>query len=215
MELSTWLLYVSVISLLIFSPGPSTLLCVSDGLKFGKKKSIPTVLGGAIAALVLMTLSASGLGAILVASETLFLIIKLCGALYLIFLGWSAWKEGGTSVKINPLQPNNPLNYSLLTLFQKGFMVGISNPKDLLFFIALFPSFMNTDLPAFEQFTVLAATWFIIDCTAMFMYAGLGSKISPWLANTSNMSMVNRAVGGVFITLGTALAVSVGMSKKI
>ena len=75
MELSTWLLYVSVISLLIFSPGPSTLLCVSDGLKFGKKKSIPTVLGGAIAALVLMTLSASGLGAILVASETLFLII--------------------------------------------------------------------------------------------------------------------------------------------
>ena len=55
MELNTWLLYISVISLLILSPGPSALLCISDGLKFGNKKAIPTILGGAIAALVLMS----------------------------------------------------------------------------------------------------------------------------------------------------------------
>jgi len=59
MELSTWLLYISVISILLISPGPSALLCVSDGLKFGNKKTIPTVLGGASAALVLMSISLS------------------------------------------------------------------------------------------------------------------------------------------------------------
>ena len=93
MELATWLVYLSVISLLIFSPGPSALLCVSDGLKFGNKKTIPTIIGGAIAALVLMSISAAGLGAILVASKTLFFTIKMLGALYLIYLGYNTWKE--------------------------------------------------------------------------------------------------------------------------
>jgi homoserine/homoserine lactone efflux protein len=92
-------------------------------------------------------------------------------------------------------------------------MVGISNPKDLLFFIALFPGFMSVDLPQFEQYIILACTWFFIDCVSMFMYAGLGSKISPWISNNSNL--VNRTVGGIFIVLGAALAVSSGISKKV
>lgn len=215
MELSTWLLYVSIISILIFSPGPSALLCISDGLKFGKKKSIPTVLGGAIAALVLMTISASGLGAILVVSETLFFFIKIVGALYLIYLGWTSWKGGDIKTPNNVMNESNLASYSSYSLFRKGFMVGVSNPKDLLFFIALFPSFMNTDLPQLNQFLVLAFTWLCIDCVSMSMYAGLGSKISPWLSKTRNMIMVNRAVGGVFIVLGSALAVSTGLDKKI
>ena len=215
MELNTWLLYIGVISILIFSPGPSTLLCVSDGLKFGKKKAISTVLGGAIAALVLMTISASGLGAILVASETLFLIIKLVGALYLIYLGWTTWKNSSIKIESNTITENKLVSYSFNSLFRKGFMVGISNPKDLLFFIALFPSFMNTDLPQMEQYIVLACTWFIIDCVSMFMYAALGSNISPWLSKTNNINLLNRATGSVFMVLGSALAVSTGIGKKI
>ena len=215
MELSTWFLYISVISILILSPGPSTLLCVSDGLKFGKKKSIATVLGGAVAALILMTISASGLGAVLAASEKLFFVIKIVGAGYLIYLGCNAWKEGKIQTSDNDTTVSKIESHSTYSLFRRGFMVGISNPKDLLFFIALFPSFLNTDLPLFEQYTVLAVTWFCIDCTSMFMYAGLGSKISPWLSKTKNINLVNRTVGGVFIILGSALAVSTGMDKKI
>ena len=215
MDLSTWLLYISVISILLFSPGPSCLLCISDGLKFGKKKSIPTVLGGAIAALVLMTISASGLGAILVASEALFFIIKLVGAVYLVYLGWTAWKEGSIKIPKNSMNESDLANYSSYLLFRRAFIVGVSNPKDLLFFIALFPSFINTGSPQAEQFIVLAFTWFCIDCAAMSMYAGLGSKISPWLSKSSNMNLVNRAIGGVFIVLGSALAISTGLAKKI
>jgi len=225
MDLSTWLVYVSVISVLIFSPGPSALLCISDGVKFGNKKTIPTIIGGAIAALLLMTISAVGLGAILTASETLFYVIKLLGAGYLIYLGWSAWREGALSKSLEvPSQPQSELNanvkghqpitYSVYALFQKGFLVGISNPKDLLFFIALFPSFMHADLPQVDQYIVLASTWFFIDCTSMFMYAGLGSKISPLLKKPSTMTLVNRTVGSVFMLLGSALAISTGTSRK-
>jgi len=214
MEFSTWLLYVSVIGILIFSPGPSALLCVSDGLKYGNKKTIPTILGGAVAALVLMSISAAGLGAILIASETLFFAIKLIGAIYLIYLGWITWKEGGLNIQTSENPDDHIIHYSLFSLLRKGFMVGISNPKDLIFFIALFPSFMNADLPQTEQYMVLACTWFIIDCTSMFMYAGLGSKISPWLSQAKTMILVNRTVGSLFILLGSALAISTGLSKK-
>lgn len=227
MDLSTWLVYVSVISVLIFSPGPSALLCISDGVKFGNKKTIPTIIGGAIAALLLMTISAVGLGAILTASETLFFVIKLLGAGYLIYLGVSAWREGALSksleVQVQPqpqseldgnVKGHQPITYSVYTLFQKGFLVGISNPKDLLFFIALFPSFMHADLPQVDQYIVLASTWFFIDCTSMFMYAGLGSKISPLLKKPSTMTLVNRTVGSVFMLLGSALAISTGISRK-
>lgn len=212
MELTTWLVYLSVISLLIFSPGPSALLCVSDGLKFGNKKTIPTIIGGAIAALVLMSISAAGLGAILVASKTLFFTIKMLGALYLIYLGHSTWKESSIKLDDYVKTQHTLLDYSFWSLFRKGFMVGISNPKDLLFFIALFPSFMNADLPQTSQYLMLAGTWFVIDCTSMFMYAGLGSKISPWLSQPKTMTIVNRSVGGVFVVLGSVLAISTGIA---
>ncbi|MBB1273249.1 LysE family translocator [Psychromonas sp. SR45-3] len=214
MEWSTWFVYISVISILIFSPGPSALLCISDGVKFGNKKTIPTIIGGAIAALILMSISAVGLGAILAASEHLFFVIKMIGALYLIYLGWSAWKEGKIDLPSETAIDTKLVSYSSVTLFRKGFMVGISNPKDLLFFIALFPSFMDAQLPQVEQYIVLASTWFLIDCSSMFMYAGLGSKISPLLAKPRTMSFVNRTVGSVFIVLGGALAASAGFDKK-
>ena len=215
MELSTWLLYISVIGILLLSPGPSALLCVSDGLKFGNKKSVPTILGGATAALLLMSISAIGLGAVLAASETLFMVIKLAGALYLIFLGWTAWREGGINIESKPSNKNSLVSYSPYLRFRKGFMVGISNPKDLLFFIALFPSFMNAALPPVEQYMVLASTWFILDCSSMFLYVALGSKVSPFLSKPRNMNIVNRTVGSVFIFFGGALALSAGISKKI
>ena len=220
MELSTWLVYISVISILIFSPGPSALLCISDGVKFGNKKTIPTILGGAIAALLLMTISAVGLGAILAASGTLFFIIKLLGAGYLIFLGWSAWKDDGHEKKLGNNHDSNTIitsplyAYSSIALFKKGFMVGISNPKDLLFFIALFPSFINAELPPIEQYTILALTWFVIDCTSMFIYAGIGAKAGPLLANSNIMKIVNRSVGSLFIVLGSILAISTGLKEK-
>ena len=214
MELSAWLVYVSVISLLLFSPGPSALLCISDGVKFGYKKAIPTILGGALSALLLMSISAVGLGAILAASETLFLIIKMLGAVYLIYLGWHAWREGAFNMPSTSNNSYTPLLYSPYKLFKKSFMVGISNPKDLLFFIALFPSFMNSETAQLPQYIILASTWFFLEYLFMSIYTGLGAKMSSFFANPRPMRWINRTLGSVFISLGSMLAVSAILSKK-
>ncbi len=90
MELTVWLAYVSVIIALITFPGPVALLCMDHGLRNGRRRSFATVVGGAAASLVLMALSSLGLGAALAASETGFLVLKIIGALYLIYLGIQA-----------------------------------------------------------------------------------------------------------------------------
>jgi threonine/homoserine/homoserine lactone efflux protein len=193
---------------------------MSDGIKFGNKKTLPTILGGAIAALLLMSLSAVGLGAILVASKTLFFIIKILGAGYLIYLGWHAWRDKVCTIDplatppINNSAVDSFAHYSGVALFRKGFMVGISNPKDLLFFIALFPSFMHAELPQATQYLVLASTWFVLDCTAMFVYAGLGTKARPFLTSARAMRVVNRTAGSLFILLGSMLVISTGLKNK-
>ena len=209
MEFNAWLIYLGVISAIIFLPGPSALLCMSHGLQHGRIKAIATVVGGAVAAMILMSISIIGLGAVLEASETIFLIIKLIGASYLIYLGVSAWKS--SFAKSNFLKAENDIDYSkhsFFSLFQKGFLVGISNPKDLLFFAALLPSFIDNDLSPLAQYATLAGTWFVVDVSAMYLYASLGCKVSPWFAKPRNIKLFERTTGSIFIATGSALIAS-------
>ena len=207
MEFNSWLLYLGVISAIIFLPGPSALLCMSHGLKFGATKAIATAVGGAVAASILMTISILGLGAVLAASAITFLVIKLLGAAYLIFLGFSAWRDSYKR-EVSKSHDVNIKEMSVTALFRKGFLVGISNPKDLLFFAALLPSFIDNQAPQLAQYLALTVTWFVVDVSAMFMYAGLGSKVSPWFAKAKNIKFFERTTGSIFILTGGALIAS-------
>jgi len=213
MEFSTWLIYLGVISAVIFTPGPSALLCMSHGLKHGAAKSLATAVGGAVAASILMTISIVGLGAVLAASETAFLVVKVVGASYLIYLGFSAWKNSYSHSDAHPSEAervktdisHDPIS----SLFRKGFLVGISNPKDILFFAALLPSFIDSGTSqAVAQYLALTGTWFIVDVSGMFMYASLGSKISSWFEKARNLKIFERITGSFFILMGGALIAS-------
>lgn len=207
MDANVWLMYVAVISVLIAVPGPSALLCLSHGLKFGPSKAVGSILGGLASAFCLMTLSAFGLGALLAASETAFIILKYLGATYLIVLGILMWRDA----KSHSLpQSEAPLEVSVtrFALFKKGFMVGISNPKDLLFFAALFPNFMNVDQPQIPQFITLAITWITIEFLIMATYANLGKSVNVLLSNPRILTIFNRITAGIFIVVGGALGVS-------
>jgi homoserine/homoserine lactone efflux protein len=207
MEVHLWLAYVSVVGILIFIPGPSAFLCLSHGLTHGKLRTIFTVLGGAVASLLLMSISISGLGAILAASEQAFFIIRITGAVYLIYLGVSYWNQGSFRAN-HKIHIENDKTGSSFSLFKKGFLVGVSNPKDLLFFAALFPGFINTQSSQVEQYLILALTWFTIDFCAMFMYANLGNKASSLFSKPTTIQIFNRASGGFYFTTGSTLALS-------
>lgn len=205
MELTTWLTYVGVIISLIAFPGPVALLCASHGRRHGHRRALSTVLGGALAALIMMVASALGLGAILAASKTAFLILKYVGGLYLIYLGIQSWRApvDVPQWEVNDAVPSGPKSYS--QLFRTGFTVGISNPKDLLFFAALFPGFIAIDQPQGLQFAILAITWLVIDTTLMSMYSRVGEKVGRWFHQPHHVRWFNRVTGGLFITAGGAL----------
>ncbi|GAB7258756.1 LysE family translocator [Dickeya ananatis] len=206
MTLHLWLVYLGVITVLIAVPGPSALLSMTHGLRYGQRRALATILGGATGSLLLMTASALGLGAVLAASATAFLVLKVVGALYLIWLGISAWRT-----QENTLTPSSEVEESApgaLGLYRRGFMVGVSNPKDILFFAALFPNFVDTGAPQAMQFALLALTWAVLDCSIMFTYACMGSRVSTLFAHPRRLRLFNRATGTLFIFAGSALVAS-------
>ena len=207
MDTLTWLTYVGVIFALIIFPGPVALLCTHHGLKFGRQRTTATVLGGTFASLILMTISSLGLGAILTASESAFYILKLIGGAYLIYLGIAAWRDS-SGIDIHCPSTASNQHVPIKPLFRRGFMVGISNPKDLLFFAALFPNFIDVSQPQLIQFVILAVTWGVIDFILMSIYAGLGSSISRWFQSPRRYKRFNRATGGLFIAAGGTLMAS-------
>lgn len=206
MELVTWLTYPGVITALIAFPGPVALLCASHGLKHGHRRALSTVTGGALAALMMMACSALGLGAILATSETAFLILKFVGGAYLIWLGIQSWRAPAEATQWVATDEHTELAlHTPWKLFRTGFTVGISNPKDLLFFAALFPGFIALDQPQVPQFTILAVTWLVVDTTLMSLYSTLGAQAGRWFQHAHHVRWFNRITGSLFITAGSAL----------
>ncbi|MFK8257928.1 LysE family translocator [Erwinia sp. AnSW2-5] len=206
MTLQLWLAYTGVIAALIAIPGPSALISMTHGLRYGRKQALATVTGGVLAAMMLMTASALGLGAILAASTTAFTVLKVVGAAYLIWLGIAAWRDNSEPTAVSATELEEAPG--ALRLFRKGFMVGISNPKDLLFFAALFPNFVDASQPHAAQFATLAITWAVLDLSIMFSYACAGRRLSGVFSNARRLRILNRSTGSLFVFAGGALAIS-------
>lgn len=207
MPLNHWLLFTTVVLGVVVMPGPAAALCLSHGVAHGRLRTLVTVLGLVLSSLVLIVLSVAGLGAVLASSALLFDVIKYVGAAYLIYLGVSIWRSrpgdalAGSTAATVPVQPA-PLGKLLRT----GFLVGISNPKDLLFFGALFPQFIDPNVPLLGQAALLGATWCIVAFAVMSIYAAVGAKLARRVDALNARGLLNRITGGVFIAAGGALA---------
>ena len=205
MELTFWLSYVAMISTLIAFPGPSSLLITMHGYQHGFKRSNYTIVANLIGSLVLMILSALGLGILISTSETLFSIVKYLGAAYLIYIGIKTWRKSAVIANKNN-GSNNSKNESACSMFKQGFFTGISNPKDLVFFAALFPVFINSDQPILGQFLVLMFTWLIIDYIIKVVYSLTGKRINKQFSSSTFVTIFNSITGAMFIVAGLALA---------
>lgn len=218
MSLNLWLLYVSLAAAVIVSPGPSALLCVSHAVSHGTRKTLATIAGGITASMTLMTLSALGLGAVIAASDAWFQAIKWAGAAYLLYLGAAAWRSSRVQQAPQTLAPENEsmdaatppaqadTGGSPWKLYRKGFMVGIGNPKDLLFFSALFPQFMDASAPIALQMLILGATWTVLDGAIMFTYALCGAQVMARWGRGGAGPWFHRVTGGAFIAAAGVLA---------
>ncbi len=205
MDILTWLAYSGVITALIAFPGPSSMLISLHGYQYGLPQSNITIVGNALGSLVLMALAVIGLGAVLSSSHIAFQIAKGIGALYLIYLGIKTWKQSSPDLTL-PGAKENALKISSISLLSKGFFTGISNPKDLIFFTALFPVFLKQETSLLPQFITLMATWVSIDYGIKLLYAVTGHSLRKKFTQPSFLNLFNKTAGGCFILMGLGLA---------
>ena len=207
MSLETWLLFSSAALVVILIPGPLSLLMISNSLNYGLRRSYPAFLGGVFASICLLSASALGLGALLLASEKLFSALKIVGALYLFYLAWQSWKQSrqpATATNVPEAAPKPRFS----ALFGRAFVLGASNPKDILFFAAFLPQFLNPNLPFLNQLLVMIATWTVLDLLCKLAY-GLGAHgAAGYLRSGKGQSWFNRVSAGLFGVAGTASLLS-------
>ena len=170
-------------------------MSISTSVKFGVKKALLASLGSTTAIVGIMIASAIGLGAVLAASETLFTLLKWLGAAYLAYLGITSFFSKNSEITVGE-STASPQDHQL---FRKGFFVGASNPKALLFFGALFPQFITPTEPQLPQFLILGFTFIFFELGWLTIYALSAAKARTWLQQPKRATLFNRATGVVFL----------------
>ena len=205
MNIETWFLFFGTSFIATIVPGPSVILGLNHGSKYGYRKSIATALGMTTAAAIMGFVSLLGLGAVLKTSGTVFQIIKLFGATYLIYLGIKTW-----IAKIDPIEnkQNNSIQKSPLSLYSQAILVGLSNPKAIIFFTAFFPQFLDPNSPQISQFAVIIITLSFVVFLCMMIYIIGGRSITSILRKSKIRQLLNRLTGGVFVGFGIGVALS-------
>ena len=206
MSLTTYLLYLAAVAVLVLSPGPTMLMCMTTALNKGKASALAAAVGSISAVLGVMTLSALGLGALLAASELAFTVVKVIGAIYLIWLGIKTFRTNAEAVDFKAAAEDT--GRRLRSYYVRGLLVGSSNPKAILFFTAFFPQFLNPIEPFAPQYFILALTFIACEFSVLAMCAFGVSAIAPVLRSKWHMRWINKVTGGLFATMGGLLLLS-------
>jgi homoserine/homoserine lactone efflux protein len=208
MHVSNWLVFCGVAFLVTFSPGPGVLLAVSNAMSHGVRRAAMSSLGNATGLLVLSGVAMAGMGAVLAVSAVAFTVLKVAGALYLIYLGVRQWRSAAMPLaaasKATP-RAETPTAQFRRKLFVQGLGVALTNPKAILFFSALFPQFLTPDAPVLEQVAVLTVTFVIFSLLSHAFYVLLARAFKGQLAQPRKQQIFNRVSGGLFVLLGLGL----------
>jgi homoserine/homoserine lactone efflux protein len=197
MALHTWLIYLVAVIGLSLTPGPNSLLALTHGVLDGHRKTLFAIGGGTLGFIALIALSMLGIGTLLRTSAHALTVLKVAGGLYLIWLGIQLWRAP-------PLRlDGDELASTRRSLFRRGLLTAVSNPKVLLFFGAFLPQFIDPARPLAQQFLLMALSFATVEFVVEYLIARLAHVIRPWLERAGRR--FNRACGGLFIALGSAL----------
>ncbi len=199
MSFDHWLAFAAASAVLVVIPGPTVLLVVSYALGQGWRTAFPMAVGVALGDFTAMTLSMVGLGALLAASATVFLVLKWIGAAYLIWLGIKLWRAGGTL----DAKPRTD-KVSAFKMLAHAWLVTALNPKGLTFFVAFLPQFLDAKANFLDQMLVFEATFLVLAFTNAFGYALVASRARAMVHNARAISLFNKAGGTLLIGAGVA-----------
>ena len=190
------------------TPGPNNFCSLNHGLRHGVVPAVVGTTGRAVAYAVFLTVSALGLGAMLLASETAFTVLKWVGAAYLFYLGLKTWRSRAFELPAADGASSEHADSRAglwRRLITKEFLVGISNPKAIVLFAAVFPQFIDPTQPAAMQFVRLGALYLVAEFVASLVYALGGLQVRRFVNTPQGARRVNQATGSVFMGAGALL----------
>lgn len=202
---SNWLVFCGVSLFMAFTPGPAVLLAVSNSVSVGARRSMWGSLGNAVGVFLVSAVAMAGLGVLLSSSATAFMLLKLAGAAYLVYLGIRQWRSGATAFADTDRTDEGSAPPATLKLFGHGLTVAVTNPKSILFFSALFPQFLTQGVPVAEQFFVLTATFAVFTVLSHAFYVLLARGMKRSFADARRVRLFNRISGAAFVLLGLGL----------
>ncbi|PSJ55028.1 LysE family translocator [Pseudaminobacter soli (ex Li et al. 2025)] len=199
MPLETWAAFAAASAVLLIIPGPTILLVVSYALGQGWRTALPMAVGVALGDFTAMTLSMLGIGALLMASATVFTILKWIGAAYLIYLGIKLFRAGGT-LRAEPRKTAS----SAAKMMAHAWLVTALNPKSITFFVAFLPQFIDRHADFWTQMTIFEATFLTLAFINAFGYALVASRARELVRNPRAIGLFNKAGGTLLVGAGIA-----------
>lgn len=208
MAIHTWWLFVVTVFFISISPGPNMLHVMTRSVTLGFSRAMLAMSGCFLAVLTLLSLSAAGLSAVLAAMPQVFTALRIIGAGYLLYLGYKAWTADAAPINAGAIEGAGApvVGPSGWQLFRTAFLIGISNPKALLFAGAFLPQFIDPARPRVPQFAIMVATFGVIEVTSYLLYALGGRSMARWLEKPSPRKVFNRVTGAIFVAFGLAMA---------
>ncbi|MGE0349628.1 homoserine/homoserine lactone efflux protein [Hydrogenophaga sp.] len=206
MDLHVWFAYFAASWAIALSPGSGAVLSMTHGLAHGVKKTSATIAGLQLGLSVILLVAGVGVGALLLASATAFTVVKFAGAGYLIWLGLRQWRaRDGVMPESGEAAPSPGGEPSARERFVTGFFTNVTNPKGIVFMVAVLPQFIDPQRVLWLQLLILLLTTIVVDLIVMHGYAFLASRAQRWLATARARRAQNRVFGGVLMAMGASL----------
>jgi homoserine/homoserine lactone efflux protein len=203
MALEMWLAFVVAAILIAVSPGAGAIQAMATGMTHGVRRGYWSIAGMEAGLMLQLALIAVGLGAAVAGSIVAFNVVKWIGVLYLVYLAVRQWRSVTTDLRA---QLGAVVDGGRLGLLTRGFLVNATNPKSLVFFLAVLPQFVVPTAPLLPQYLTIGVTMVAVDLVVMGLYTGLAVRLVEWLHTPRQQTILNRVFSGLFATAAVLLS---------
>jgi homoserine/homoserine lactone efflux protein len=203
MTWQVWLAFLGASIAISVSPGAGAIQSMATGLTHGVRRGSWSVLGLQLGLLTQLVLVAVGLGAAIASSILAFQIVKWIGVAYLIYLAIHQWRSASQDLRE---RLGTAADRGRPALVARGFLVNTTNPKGLVFLIAVLPQFVVPTAPLLPQYLAIGVTMVCVDAVVMSLYTGGAARLLAWLHTPRQQTALNRVFSGLFATAAVVLS---------
>ncbi len=204
MAFDIYFAYLTISFFTIVSPGAAILLAIHNGLSLDLKAVALSSFANILGLFLLSSVAMFGVGVLLQTSSIFFLTLKIIGAGYLIYLGFKQIFSSHTHL-IREKGTVKRVDYNSWKVFQKGFLLAVTNPKPILFFTAIFPLFMDKNSSILPQFLIMTGTFMLVSFLSLMFYGYMSGAAKAWFFDERRLGIFYRVSGSLFVLMGIGM----------